>query len=138
MLDGVDHILHAGDVGGPGVLTELAAIAPVSAVWGNTDGFEVRAAVPDVARVELGGLGFVVVHGHRHGTTPEALAARWPEADVVVFGHTHTPLLEERTGTWFVNPGSCGPRRPSHPVSLVTALVEDGRFAPRLVELAVG
>src|SRR5690606_32960928 len=66
-LAGVERILHAGDVGGPEILDELAAIAPVDAVWGNTDGFALRAVTRESVELDLGGLRFGMAHGHRAG-----------------------------------------------------------------------
>jgi len=109
----VDHILHAGDVGSDEILIELQALAPVTAVYGNTDGFDVRRRCPQVATVELDGLYLTVTHGDQFGTpTPDILRAAFPDADVIVFGHTHRPLLEmvDKTVT-VMNPGSAGPRR---------------------------
>ena len=108
-LAGVDLILHAGDVGG-GVLEELAAIAPVRAVYGNTD-------VPGDPRLAaelhevFDGVRVHVSHGHELGQpTPEALLAAY-DADVILYGHTHRPLLVRADGRWVVNPGAAGPRR---------------------------
>ncbi len=141
-LEGVDHILHAGDVGDPDLLLALEALAPVTAVHGNTDGWEIRDRIPDSAEVALGGLRFVVVHGHLpgHGTTPERLAAAFPDADAVVFGHTHRPFLEEVPGEragprWFLNPGSAGPRRFHLPVTLVRGEIRDGALHVEWVHL---
>jgi uncharacterized protein len=111
-LAGVERLLHAGDVGGADVLAELATIAPLTAVSGNTDGFDVRARVPEVAELELAGRRVVVVHGHRLGSpTPETLRAAYPAADVIVYGHTHRPLVERLAGALIVNPGAAGPPR---------------------------
>jgi uncharacterized protein len=125
-LAGVERLLHAGDVGGPDVLAELATIAPVTAVSGNTDGFDVRERVPEVAELELAGRRVVVVHGHRLGSpTPEALREAHPRADIIVYGHTHRPLVERVAGTLVVNPGAAGPPRfglaPSVAVLTLTA-----------------
>jgi len=109
----VDHILHAGDVGRDDLLIELEALAPVTAVYGNTDGFDIRRRCPQVARVELDGLYVTVTHGDQFGSpTPERLHREFPDADVIVYGHTHKPLLEllDRTVT-VMNPGAAGPRR---------------------------
>lgn len=109
----VDHILHAGDIGGDDLLTELEALAPVTAVFGNTDGFDIRRRCPQVARLELDGLYVTVTHGDQLGSpTPEKLHAEFPDADIIVYGHTHRPLLEmvDRTVT-VMNPGAAGPRR---------------------------
>jgi putative phosphoesterase len=109
----VDHILHAGDVGRLDLLTELEALAPVTAVYGNTDGFDVRGRCPQVAQRDLDGLAVTVTHGDQFGTpTVPALRAAFPDADVIIFGHTHKPLLElvDLTVT-VMNPGAAGPAR---------------------------
>jgi uncharacterized protein len=109
----VDHILHGGDVGPLDLLTELEALAPVTAVYGNVDGFDVRAHLPQVAQVELDGLMAVVTHGDQFGSpTPDQLHAAFPDADIIVYGHTHRPLLTlvDKTVT-VMNPGGAGPRR---------------------------
>jgi uncharacterized protein len=140
-LEGVDHILHAGDLGPLDLLVELEALAPVTAVHGNTDGWEVRHCLPEAAQVTLQGLRFQVVHGHlpSQGTTPLRLARIFPDADVVIFGHTHQPLLECHEQTrWFVNPGSAGPQRFHLPVTLVRAEIRDGQFHPTLIHLLDG
>jgi uncharacterized protein len=109
----VDHILHAGDVGEPAILVELEAIAPLTAVYGNVDGPELRARLPQVAEVELDGFAIVVTHGDQFGhPTPEKLHAAFPRAEIIVYGHTHKPLLElvDRTVT-VMNPGGAGQPR---------------------------
>lgn len=110
----VDHVLHAGDVGASDVLTELETLGPVTAVYGNMDGFPVRSVCPQVAAIELDGFNIVVTHGDQFGSpTPQVLHQAFPEAEIIVYGHTHTPLLElvDRTVT-VMNPGSAGvPRR---------------------------
>jgi len=109
---GVLRILHAGDVGGEHILRELEAIAPVTAVYGNTDGWELRRRLPEVARVEEAGRRIVVVHGHVPGSpTPARLAAAHPDADIVVYGHTHQPKIERVGRTLVLNPGAAGPAR---------------------------
>ena len=135
----VDRILHAGDVGGPDILTELEALAPVTAVPGNTDGFEIRRMWPAEARLELEGLRFVVTHGDRLGTpTPGKLVAAFPDTDVIVYGHTHRPLLElvDRTIT-VMNPGAAGPARSGIKPSVGIMELEFG-LPPRarLIELS--
>ncbi|HEX4602070.1 MAG TPA: metallophosphoesterase family protein [Gemmatimonadales bacterium] len=113
LFQGVDHILHGGDVGEPAILTELAAVAPVTAVYGNVDGAELRARLPQVSELELDGFAIVVTHGDQFGhPTPATLHAAFPRAEIIVYGHTHRPLLElvDRTVT-VMNPGGAGPRR---------------------------
>jgi putative phosphoesterase len=109
----VDHILHGGDVGRSEILNDLEALAPVTAVYGNTDGFDLRDRLPKVAQVRLDGFDIVVTHGDQFGTpTPGALHAAFPEAEIIVYGHTHRPLLElvDKTVT-VMNPGAAGPAR---------------------------
>jgi putative phosphoesterase len=109
----VDHILHAGDLGPPEILTELEAIAPVTAVYGNTDGWDLRARLPQVATIRLGGFDIVVTHGDQLGSpTPEKLNAAFPDAEIIVFGHTHRPLLTlVDVVVTVMNPGGAGPQR---------------------------
>lgn len=124
----VDHILHAGDVGKPEILIELEALAPVTAVYGNTDGLELRARLPQVAEVELDGFAVVVTHGDQFGhPTPEALHAAFPRAEIIVYGHTHKPLLElvDRTVT-VMNPGGAGHPRFGIPPSVGIMELEAG------------
>jgi len=109
----VDYILHGGDVGRPEILSDLEAIAPITAVYGNTDGADLRTQLPAVARVRLDGFEIVVTHGDQFGSpTPERLVAEYPDAEILVYGHTHRPLLElvDRTVT-VINPGAAGPAR---------------------------
>jgi putative phosphoesterase len=124
----VDHILHAGDIGSLEVLAELEVLAPVTAVYGNTDGFELRNRVPRVARVELDGFDIVVTHGDQFGSpTPEKLNAAFPEAQILVYGHTHRPLLTiVDVVVTVMNPGSAGPRRFTTPPSVGILELEAG------------
>jgi uncharacterized protein len=124
----VDHILHAGDIGSLELLAELEALAPVTAVYGNTDGFELRSRVPRVARVELDGFDLVVTHGDQFGSpTPERLNAAFPEAQILVYGHTHRPLLTiVDVVVTVMNPGSAGPRRFKIPPSVGILELEAG------------
>lgn len=124
----VDHILHAGDVGEPGILIELEALAPVTAVYGNADGPELRAHLRQVAEVELDNFAIVVTHGDQLGhPTPDALHAAFPKAEIIVYGHTHKPLLElvDRTVT-VMNPGGAGHPRFGIPPSVGIMELEAG------------
>lgn len=128
VFHGVDRILHAGDIGPAGLLAELEAIAPVLAVFGNTDGFDLRARVPEFIETRIEGFDFLVVHGHQLGSpTPEALHARWPGAEVIIYGHTHKPLLTliDQVVT-VMNPGGAGPRRFDLPASVGIMELEPG------------
>ena len=124
----VDHILHAGDIGSLDLLAELEALAPVTAVYGNTDGFDLRNRLPRVARVELDGFDIVVTHGDQFGSpTPEKLNAAFPEAQILVYGHTHRPLLTiVDVVVTVMNPGSAGPRRFKIPPSVGILELEAG------------
>jgi putative phosphoesterase len=124
----VDHILHAGDLGPLDLLVELEAIAPVTAVFGNTDKFEVRARLPQVAQVELEGFRIVVTHGDQFGSpTPEKLHAAYPDAEILIFGHTHRPLLTlVDVVVTAMNPGGAGPRRFDLPPSVGILELEPG------------
>ena len=109
----VDHILHGGDVGSVDVLVGLEALAPVTAVYGNTDGHDIRGRVPQVAEVELEGFLITVTHGDQLGRpTPAKLHEAFPAAEIIVYGHTHKPLLElvDKTVT-VMNPGGAGAPR---------------------------
>lgn len=124
---GVEHILHAGDVGTMDILTTLEAIAPVTAVWGNTDGFGLRHRLPEVADIALASKRIVVVHGHRHGTpTPPLLHDDHPQADLVVYGHTHRAAAEWIDASLFLNPGSAGAPRNGQEASVAIVRIEDG------------
>jgi putative phosphoesterase len=110
-LAGVDLILHAGDVGPPEVLIELAAIAPVRAVWGNTD----APGRPDlVERIDemFEQVRVVVTHGHEIGApNPPRLVSAYMHADVIVYGHTHQQLITRAARRTVINPGAAGARR---------------------------
>lgn len=124
----VDHIIHAGDIGSLDIITELRTLASVTAVYGNTDGFDIRGTLKPVEEVTLDGFVVVVTHGDRFGTpTPDALHEAYPEADVLVFGHTHKPLLEmvDMVVT-AMNPGSAGPERFGLPASVGIMETEPG------------
>lgn len=136
VFEGVDHILHAGDIEDEDILDALATIAPVTAVWGNVDGWDLRRRVPEVAEVELDGVRAVVFHGMQLGSpTPEKAAAAYPHAGLVVFGHSHRPVVQQVGSVLAVNPGSAGPRRFRDPVTVAVAEIEDGRVTATLVEL---
>jgi uncharacterized protein len=125
---GVDYIVHAGDVGNPGILADLGALAPVTAVYGNTDGSELRGRLPRVATLQLDGFDIVVTHGDQLGTpTPEALNAAFPDAQIIVYGHTHKPLLTlVDVVVTVMNPGGAGARRFNLPPSVGILELEPG------------
>lgn len=126
-LRGADLILHAGDVCVAGVLDELAAYAPVRAVKGNNDGPDVVA--PETLELDLGGLRVAMIHDS--GAAKGRLARmrrRFPEAGLVVFGHSHIPLDEGDDGFRIFNPGSPTDRRRQPHGTLGVLRVEEGRL----------
>jgi uncharacterized protein len=125
---GVDLILHAGDVGPPEILVELEAIAPVHAVMGNTDMFDLRSRAGDVVEMELAGQRVVVVHGHELGSpTPALLRSSYPDADVIVYGHTHQQRADTLDGCLIINPGAAGPARFKLRPAVAILTLEEGR-----------
>jgi putative phosphoesterase len=134
-LKGVELILHAGDVGGSDILNELSLIAPVRAVFGNTD----PAGQPDLAEridLELGGVHLHMSHGHEVGSpTPAKLAERY-DAGVVVYGHTHRQLVTWLDGRLFVNPGAAGPRRFNLLPSVGRLTIANGRAEVEIIGIA--
>lgn len=125
----VDHILHAGDLGPLDLLTDLEALAPVTAVYGNTDGMDVRARLPRVAEIRLDGFDIVVTHGDQfgRGVPNEAFHAAYPTADILIHGHTHLPKLElVDVVVTVMNPGGAGPRRFDIPASVGILELEAG------------
>ena len=133
-LAGVELILHAGDVGGRSVLDQLRAIAPVQAVYGNTDvpgDPNLQAALS----LSIDGLAIHVSHGHELGSpTPAKLLTQYA-ANVIVFGHTHKPLVERAGARLVVNPGAAGPRRFNLQPSVAHMIVEKGRAEVAIVWL---
>ena len=124
----VDHILHGGDVGRSDLLIELRALAPVTAVYGNSDGSDLRSELPQVAELELDGFSIVVTHGDQFGSpNPAKLHEAFPRAEIIIFGHSHRPLLElvDKTVT-VMNPGGAGAPRFGIPPSVGILELEAG------------
>jgi putative phosphoesterase len=130
----VDLILHAGDTGALALLRVLEEIAPVAAVRGNADPVETLDALPDRVLIHAGNKTILLLHGHQ-GKTAVATARRAAsdEIDLLVFGHSHQPLIEREGHTILFNPGSPTERRwnPHFGVGLIT--VTDERIAPDLI-----
>ena len=133
-LAGVELILHAGDVGGNAILDELAALAPVHAVFGNTDAPGNPQLGQRIER-EIGGVTIHVSHGHEVGSpTPAKLLATY-DARVIVYGHTHRALIEVHSGRLVVNPGAAGARRFNLLPSVGLLHIRDGHPTAELVSL---
>ena len=133
-LAGVDLILHAGDVGGDEILTELSVIAPVRAVYGNTDPPGVPGLLGAID-LKIDGLSIHVSHGHEVGSpTPAKLLERYA-SDVVIFGHTHRPLVARADGRLVLNPGAAGPRRFDILPSVARLTIANGHADAELVAL---
>ena len=133
-LAGVELILHAGDVGGDEVLDELELIAPVMAVYGNTDAPGDPRLAESIERT-IGGLRIHVSHGHELGSpTPKKLLERYA-ADVIVYGHTHQQLVSHADGRLVVNPGAAGPRRFKLEPSVARLTIVNGVAEVELVPL---
>jgi len=133
-LTGVDLILHSGDVGGSEILDELRLIAPVKAVFGNTDP-EDHPELTEAITVAIDGIRVHVSHGHEVGSpTPAKLAVRY-DADVVVFGHTHRPLVSRLGNQLFVNPGAAGPKRFDITPSVARLTIGRGKAEVEIVDI---
>jgi putative phosphoesterase len=130
-LQGVELIIHAGDLGGPEVLAALERLAPVQAVKGNVDKGEWAKALPLSRVVEVGDLKLYVLH--------ELFALDLDPAAAglagVIFGHSHRPHQERRDGVCYLNPGSAGPRRFTLPVTLALLTVEGNGLVSEFIRL---
>jgi putative phosphoesterase len=127
-LQGVEHILHMGDVGDPTILERLRQIAPVTAVRGNVDTHDACALLPDTEVVEFGGVSMYLLHNLADlDLNPKAAGFA-----AVLYGHTHQPKIETRHGVLYFNPGSAGPKRFQLPVSVGILKVADGKLAAEL------
>ena len=130
-LSGCDYIIHGGDVGAAAVLEDLEALAPVIAVRGNNDHQPWADDLPETELIRLGGIFVYVIHDlSQLDIDPAALGIR-----AVISGHSHKPLIDERAGILYVNPGSCGRKRFKLPVSIGELLIEGSDVRARLVEL---
>lgn len=130
-LTGVDHIIHAGDIGGPEVIAGLGALAPTTAIRGNIDAGQWARGYPHTARLALAGRSILVLHNLADLDLDPATAG----IDVVVSGHSHRPKIETVGGVLYLNPGSAGPRRFSLPIALATLEVAGEGLRPQLHRL---
>jgi len=130
-LVGVDHILHAGDVGDPAILDRLRGIAPLTAIRGNVDVSGICGALPATQAVDLGGRLFYLVHSLADLDISPAAAG----IAAVVSGHSHRAEIREREGVLYLNPGSAGPLRFDLPLTLAKVSVTDGVVRARILKL---
>lgn len=136
LFKGADLILHAGDLVEAGVLHELEALGPLHAVLGNCDSAELAHQLPATASIRAGGLSIGMIHdaGEKHRRR-RRMAERFPGHRVVVFGHSHMPLIEDDGSLLLLNPGSaCDPRRARVP-SVAMLEIDDGHPKAKLIEL---
>lgn len=130
-LAGCEHILHAGDIGKPEILDALRQIAPLTVVRGNNDeGLDWAEALPATVQLELAGVGIHLTH--QVSQVPSDLP---PSIRVVVLGHSHKPLIEQRDGRLWINPGSAGLRRFKLPIGVGLLHIDGGLVRAELIEL---
>jgi putative phosphoesterase len=130
-LAGVEHILHAGDVGDPAILDALAQIAPVTAIRGNVDTHGACAELPETEAVMLRGRLFYLVHAIEELDISPAAAG----VAVVVYGHSHQSRVERRGDVLYLNPGSAGPKRFKLDVTLALVTISEGGIEARVETL---
>jgi putative phosphoesterase len=130
-LNGVDRIIHAGDIGAPNVLEKLQTLAPVDAVRGNNDKGAWAEAIPETLLLEIRGHQVHVLHDLKQiDLSPSAAGL-----SVVISGHSHKPVVEERDGVLFINPGSLGPRRFRLPIALAKLYITAESVRGEIIEL---
>lgn len=132
-LEGVDHIIHAGDIGQPEVIEALRQIAPVTAIRGNVENGDWAISYSDTALVRLAGKSIFVLHDLKTlNLTPHI------PVDVVISGHSHVPKIETLDGVLYLNPGSAGRRRFKLPITLATLDVAPDGLRPEIHDLDAG
>jgi putative phosphoesterase len=132
-LEGVETIIHAGDIGTPEVLEALHAVAPVVAVRGNNDKGDWAHALSETEVVEVGSVVLYVLHDV-NTLDLDPVTARF---HAVISGHSHRPAMSKRQGVLFLNPGSAGPRRFKLPVSVARLTIRGDAIDAQLIELAI-
>lgn len=132
-LVGSELIIHAGDVGDPDILEKLATIAPVRVVRGNVDREPWTQRLQMTDLIEVGACSIYVIHD----INTMAIDPMASNIDMVIYGHSHQPSIEQQHGVWLLNPGSAGPRRFDYPVSVAKVDVEGDQLQAQIVELTV-
>ena len=134
LLVGAEHILHLGDVGDPEILGALAKIAPVTAIRGNIDTHGPCAKLPETEVITLAGRDFYLLHNIGELDLNPAAAG----FAAVLYGHSHKPEIQWKKDVLYLNPGSCGPRRFSLPVTCAKIKVkENGQLEAEILPLPV-
>lgn len=132
-MQGVEQIIHAGDIGWPAVIEELQKIAPVTAVRGNVDAGDWVRNYPLTAVAEIHGFFFYVIHDIKNlDLDPRAAGFA-----AVISGHSHTAKKEFHNGVLYFNPGSAGPRRFHMPVTVGILLIQNGLVTSEIIQLDV-
>ncbi|AVP96581.1 YfcE family phosphodiesterase [Ahniella affigens] len=131
LLAGCEHIVHAGDIGNAGILDQLSAIAPVTAVRGNNDYGDWAEALGASALFPFHGQWIYVIHDLSELDIDPVAAG----VHVVISGHSHKPLVASRNGVLYVNPGSAGPRRFSLPIALADLEVHGAHVEARIIDI---
>ncbi|OEF97837.1 metallophosphoesterase family protein [Desulfuribacillus alkaliarsenatis] len=130
-LQGVDRILHAGDIVGLDIIEELERIAPVYAVRGNCDHGEWSMKFPKTDLIQLGEASIYLLHNlYEIDIAPGAAGV-----NIIICGHSHQPAFEEKAGIVYINPGSCGPRRFSLPISMAIMELESRQCKVQFINL---
>ena len=127
-LKTADAILHGGDINKPAIVEQLQQYAPLYIVRGNNDK-EWAEDIPHDLTVTLEGITFFMVHNKKE--VPADLLG----VDVVVFGHSHKYVQEEKGGILWLNPGSCGPRRFHQEITMMMVKIEDGTIQVEKIEI---
>lgn len=130
-LQGVEHILHAGDIGLQIIIYELGKIAPVTAVRGNVDAGDWARSYPSSAVVELYGHIIYILHDIKNLELDPCSAG----FSAVIYGHSHIAQQEKRDGILYFNPGSAGPRRFSQPVTVGLLLIDSEQISGEIITL---
>jgi uncharacterized protein len=131
-LKGVDHIIHAGDIGAPSILTALSEIAPVTAIRGNNDRDDWARSLPETTTLVIDSSSVHIIHniGDLDKTLPAHL-------NVIVSGHSHKPSIAETDGVLYLNPGSAGPRRFSLPITVAKLFIRSNTLRAEIIPLTV-
>jgi putative phosphoesterase len=130
-LEGVDLIIHAGDIGSRDVVDELEKVSPVIAVRGNCDRGKWADKYPEAETVKIGNKTILVLHDlNKLDIEPEKAGF-----DIVISGHSHKAKQEEKGGILYINPGSAGPRRFSLPISIAQITIDSQEIGVSFITL---